>query len=64
MSTDAWKYVMSKQEYTRIEITNKKDARKTLEICFGKDTEKRKDLLLDESSNTIEVSGRKAQRRK
>ena len=49
MSTDAWKHVMSRENYTQIKVTDKKNARETLEICFGKDTNKRKNLLLDES---------------
>ena len=52
MSARAWKYVMDRESYTRIDIENKKDAKETLEICFGKDTGKRKNLLLDQSFKT------------
>ena len=51
MSEDAWKYIMRRQSYTKIQIANEKDAKNMLDICFGKDTSKRKTLLLDETSN-------------
>ena len=50
MSQEAWKYVMQRESYTQIKINNKQDAQEMLDVCFGKDTSKRKDLLLDESS--------------
>ena len=50
MSPEAWKYVMDQEQYTRIVVVNKKRAKEALEVCFGKDTGKRKNLLLEESS--------------
>ena len=50
MSPEAWKYVMEREHYTRIVVVSKKEAREILEVCFGKDTGKRKNLLLEESS--------------
>lgn len=52
MSPEAWKYVMSRDEYTVVKIEDVKEAKQTLEICFGKDTNLRKDLLIDKDSNT------------
>lgn len=50
MSPEAWKYVMSRNDYTIINIDDLKEAKQTLEICFGKDTNLRKDLLLDQET--------------
>ena len=47
MSPQAWKYVMSRKSYTKIDIANAQQAKAMLDICFGKDTQKRKELLLD-----------------
>ncbi len=59
MSPEAWKYVMSRDEYTIIKIDDIKEAKQTLEVCFGKDTNLRKDLLLDQESNTTKSPSRK-----
>jgi DNA gyrase/topoisomerase IV subunit B len=48
MSPEAWKYVMQRTKHTIIEVKNKKDAGHVLEICFGKETQHRKELLMDE----------------
>ncbi|RZF21110.1 hypothetical protein DAY19_14115 [Halobacteriovorax vibrionivorans] len=53
MSPEAWKYVLSKDEYTKITIDNNAKAKEMLNICFGKDTNLRKDLLLDEAESEI-----------
>ncbi len=53
MSPEAWKYVLSKEEYTKIVIDKPSKAKEMLNICFGKDTNLRKDLLLDEEESTI-----------
>ena len=47
MSPEAFKHVMSRESYTVIEVKDAKEARHTLNICFGKDTALRKSLLLD-----------------
>lgn len=46
MSDEAWKHILSKQSYTIITSESAKDAKEILEICFGKDSQSRKDLLL------------------
>ncbi|MFW5887605.1 MAG: toprim domain-containing protein [Bacteriovoracia bacterium] len=47
MSAEAWKYVMMKAEYTKISIDDIGHAKEMLHVCFGKDTQLRKDLLID-----------------
>lgn len=48
MSPEAWKYIMNRGEYTKITVDNMKNSKKMLEVCFGKETGPRKDLLMDE----------------
>jgi DNA gyrase subunit B len=47
MSPEAWKFLLSKDSYAKIEIENLKEAKMTLHTCFGKDTSLRKELLMD-----------------
>ena len=47
MSPEAFKYVLNKKNYTKIEINNMKHAKRTLEVCFGRDSSPRKDLLME-----------------
>ncbi|EQC50601.1 toprim domain-containing protein [Bacteriovorax sp. DB6_IX] len=47
MSPEAWKYVLSKEKYTEISIQDGGLAKEMLNICFGKDTNLRKELLMD-----------------
>ncbi len=57
MSPEAWKYLMSKDHYTTITSEDTGESKKMLNICFGKDTSLRKDLLMDgESAGSVEVS--------
>lgn len=49
MSPEAWKYVMSKEAYTKITVEHTGDAKNMLNVCFGKDSNPRKALLLDDS---------------
>lgn len=48
MSPEAFKYVLNREEYTKITTDNMEDSKSMLHTCFGKDTQLRKDLLLDE----------------
>ena len=48
MSPEAWKYVMSRGEYTKITVENLQKSKQMLTVCFGKETGPRKDLLMDE----------------
>ena len=59
MSPEAFKYVLNREDYTKITVDNISDAKKMLHTCFGKDTQLRKDLLLDDdtySSNKSNTS--------
>jgi DNA gyrase subunit B len=56
MSPDAWKYVMSRDTYTKITVDDKKTAKAMLEVCFGKDSNPRKDLLLDQEGENVSVT--------
>lgn len=61
MSPEAWKHVMSRENYTIITAGDAENAKKMLDICFGKDTNLRKDLLLDPDSFEMNpVGGKKS----
>lgn len=47
MSPEAWKFILAKGEYTKITAEDMKKAKEMLHICFGKDTQLRKELLID-----------------
>lgn len=51
MSPEAFKYVLSREEYTKITIDHLDEAKHMLHTCFGKDTQLRKDLLLDSETS-------------
>lgn len=50
MSPEAFKYTLSRDEFTKISVDDMDSAKQTLDICFGKDTNLRKELLLDAES--------------
>jgi DNA gyrase/topoisomerase IV subunit B len=47
MSPEAFKDLLSRGTFTKITVENIKSSQETLEICFGKDSNLRKDLLMD-----------------
>ena len=49
MSPEAFKHLLSRKEFTRISVDDMNSSKKILETCFGKDTNLRKDLLVDDS---------------
>ncbi len=51
MSPEAFKYVLSRDNYTKITVDHLEAAKYMLHTCFGKDTQLRKDLLLDEETS-------------
>jgi hypothetical protein len=53
MSQEAFKYVLQRKDWTKITVKDMKSARDMLETCFGKESQLRKDLLID--SDKIEV---------
>lgn len=53
MSNESWRHVMEKDFYTKITIKDVSKAKETLNICFGRDTSLRKDLLLDKKLSNV-----------
>jgi DNA gyrase/topoisomerase IV subunit B len=47
MSPEAFKHVLNREDYTKITIDHLDESKHMLHTCFGKDTQLRKDLLLD-----------------
>jgi DNA gyrase subunit B len=56
MSPEAFKHTLNREEFTIIQVENMSSAKHTLDICFGKDTNLRKELLLDTESTGITAS--------
>jgi DNA gyrase/topoisomerase IV subunit B len=55
MSPEAFKHTLSRDEFCKITVDDLSSAKQTLDICFGKDTNLRKELLLDSESTGAEV---------
>jgi DNA gyrase subunit B len=53
MSPEAFKHTLSREEFCKITVDDINSAKHTLDICFGKDTNLRKELLLDTESTGI-----------
>ena len=53
MSPEAFKHTLSRAEFCKITVDDMSSAKHTLDICFGKDTNLRKELLLDTESTGI-----------
>lgn len=56
MSPEAFKYTLSREEFCKITIDDLPSAKHTLDICFGKDTNLRKELLIDSDSTGANFS--------
>ncbi|RPJ72030.1 MAG: hypothetical protein EHM20_14165, partial [Alphaproteobacteria bacterium] len=56
MSPEAFKHTLSRDEFCKITVDDMKSAKHTLDICFGKDTNLRKELLLDTESTGLTLS--------
>jgi DNA gyrase/topoisomerase IV subunit B len=50
MSPEAFKHTLNREEFTKINVENMTTAKHMLDVCFGKDTNLRKELLLDDES--------------
>ncbi|MBF0315197.1 MAG: ATP-binding protein [Oligoflexia bacterium] len=48
MSAEAFRELMARKNYIKITVEDMEAAKRALEVCFGKDTNLRKDLLLDQ----------------
>ncbi|MDH5580524.1 MAG: hypothetical protein OEY33_01335, partial [Bdellovibrionales bacterium] len=64
MSPEAFKHVMNRDMYTVINVEDAKEAKHTLNICFGKDTSLRKSLLLDHEDYSAPDTKIKATKKK
>jgi len=53
MSPEAWKYVLSRKEFTKISIDDMAASKNMLNVCFGKESQLRKDLLIDTSKPLV-----------
>jgi len=56
MSPEAFKYVLAREEYTKINVEDIQSAKHMLDVCFGRDTNLRKDLLIDTDSTGVDHS--------
>jgi DNA gyrase/topoisomerase IV subunit B len=59
MSPEAFKHVLSREDYTKITIEEETDAKHMLHTCFGKDTQLRKNLLIDDADVNVDMGTRK-----
>ncbi len=50
MSPEAFKHTLNREEFTKINVDNLEASKHMLDVCFGKDTNLRKELLLDTDS--------------
>lgn len=53
MSPEAFKHTLSRDEFCKITVDDMDSAKQTLDICFGKDTNLRKELLIDAESTGV-----------
>jgi DNA gyrase/topoisomerase IV subunit B len=60
MSPEAFKHTLNREEFTIINVDNMQSAKNMLDVCFGKDTNLRKELLLDTDSTGFEADEPKA----
>lgn len=58
MSPEAFKYVLSRGDYTKISIENLEDSKDMLYTCFGKESQLRKDLLLDGDTTKVSLGAK------
>lgn len=56
MSPEAFKYVLNRDDFTKITIDDLDGAKQMLHTCFGKDTQLRKDLLIDNNEDDLAVT--------
>jgi DNA gyrase/topoisomerase IV subunit B len=68
MSQEAFKHVLSRKEFTKISVKDMKSSKEMLETCFGKESQLRKDLLIDSDEIDVDLSnviaGAKAAKKK
>lgn len=68
MSQEAFKHVLSRKEFTKISVKDMKASKDMLETCFGKESQLRKDLLIDSEEIDVDltniIAGKKAAAKK
>lgn len=68
MSQEAFKHVMNRKEFTKISTKNLNASKDMLETCFGKESQLRKDLLIDSEEIDVDltnvIAGNKAAKKK
>jgi DNA gyrase subunit B len=56
MSQEAFKHVLSRKEFTKISTKNLSASKDMLETCFGKESQLRKDLLIDSEEIDVDLT--------
>lgn len=68
MSQEAFKHVLSRKDFTKISVKDMKASKDMLETCFGKESQLRKDLLIDSEEIDVDltniIAGNKAAKKK
>jgi len=68
MSPEAFKHVLSRKDFTKISVKNMAASKDMLETCFGKESQLRKDLLIDSEEIDVDltniIAGNKAAKKK
>lgn len=68
MSQEAFKHVLGRKEFTKITVKDMKASKFMLETCFGKESQLRKDLLIDSDDIDVDltnvIAGNKADAKK
>ena len=68
MSQEAFKHVLNRRDFTKISVKDMKASKNMLETCFGKESQLRKDLLIDSDEIDVDltniIAGNKAAKKK
>lgn len=68
MSQEAFKHVLSRKSFTKISVKDMSASKDMLETCFGKESQLRKDLLIDSEDIDVDltniIAGAKAMKKK
>lgn len=56
MSPEAFKHVLNRKEFTKISVKNMNASKEMLETCFGKESQLRKDLLIDSDEIDVDLT--------
>lgn len=55
MSQEAFKHVLNRRDFTKIMVKDLKASKAMLETCFGKESQLRKDLLIDSDDISVDL---------